>query len=405
MKNRFAKYILALIIFCLVLVLAFSNISNINISNINISNASLDFDDFPENEHYDLEWLLPPVNNEAISFSEGRAWVREKENGPWTLYDEEGNVIKSGFEADGFHEYKDGHAVFWESTESGRKLHGFVDLSGNIVLHLADYGGFVSYGDGLIEKRDTNGLSGYINYEGDWVIPPQFRSAHPFHDGMALVRRESMTGKRGYIDKEGNAVTDEIFEDAGYFSHGAARVQIDSLYGLIDKTGNYLLEPVYERLAWRLPNVFHVVRDGKESFIDRQGNKLPDFAFKKYSFETGFRKGRALVNLDKTSERAVLAVIDESGEIIYRLDDLKVRRRSMNFFNGDNFPVINENNQSCIIDREGRVIELPKFMDGSYVLRALDNNIIFVRKIGKDGNYAPGFQGYLRLIPKGGNLK
>ena len=74
----------------------------------------------------------------------------------------------------------------------------------------------------------------------------------------------------------------------------------------------------------------------------------------------------------------------------------------MNFFNGDNFPVINENNQSCIIDREGRVIELPKFIDGSYVLRALDDNIIIVQKF-KDGNFAPGYQGYLRLIPKGGN--
>ena len=70
-----------------------------------------------------------------------------------------------------------------------------------------------------------------------------------------------------------------------------------------------------------------------------------------------------------------------------------------NSFNGVFLPVKNEKNQTCIIDREGRVIELPKTLHSDYWLSSLENNIFLVNMVAK-GRIIPGNDGYFKLIPK-----
>ena len=61
---------------------------------------------------------------------------------------------------------------------------------------------------------------GYIDRSGKMVIPPQFKDAGPFSDGLARV----LLGKQGgYIDKSGQLVIKgEEFEEARLFSEGLA---------------------------------------------------------------------------------------------------------------------------------------------------------------------------------------
>jgi len=45
-------------------------------------------------DDFNFRWILPPEYYQGNNFHKGRAWVQEKKDGPWTLIDTEGNVIK-----------------------------------------------------------------------------------------------------------------------------------------------------------------------------------------------------------------------------------------------------------------------------------------------------------------------
>jgi hypothetical protein len=115
----------------------------------------------------------------------------------------------------------------------------------------------------------VNQLWGFIDQRGNFIIPPSFRSAHSFSDGLALVANED---QQGFIDKtgafkilvtglaepfsEGLAVVPAAndryisidtrgkpafpgnFMYATRFFHGLAHVKIsEETYAYIDKTG------------------------------------------------------------------------------------------------------------------------------------------------------------------------
>ena len=403
MKNKLTKCVATLMIY-LIPVLAF---------NLIINTALASDMDMPENEYYDLEWILPPENYRVTAFSEGRAWVKEKEDGPWTLYDEGGNVIKSGFKADGVSQFRDGVAVFWEETDPNTRFQGFVDLSGDIVIPLGFYGGFANfYGDGLIRKQDPEEyLYGYVNFAGEWVIPPKYRSSGTFQEGIAQVG-EKLDGKVGLIDKEGNVITEYIFDGVDNFHNGTAVFKLDSLYGLIDKKGNYVLEPTYS-IVYPYPveaELIAVVKNDKVGFIDRKGNVAIDFIFRHRQRRIPgyyrFYKGRALVLLDEPGKEIIPAIIDTSGKIVLRLDE-KTTRSYFDAFNGDFISLRDMRNRYCIIDRDGRTVELPQIIQSEYTISVSENNIFSVSRFWTSGaelgNTRPGFGGYFKLIPKGGN--
>lgn len=77
--------------------------------------------------------------------------------------------------------------------------------------------------DGL-QVFSYKGKIGYVDLQGDIVIPPRFSAASEFCEGRALVRLESET-ETGYtfINKKGDIVT-PVFEDAADYSNGLARV-------------------------------------------------------------------------------------------------------------------------------------------------------------------------------------
>ena len=80
---------------------------------------------------------------------------------------------------------------------------------------------------GLFPAEDENGKWGYVNEDGEFVIPAQFDHAFGFRGGYAeiVVFPEEYTGDRspyfcgysGLIDREGRIVLDPVWSiDAGY---------------------------------------------------------------------------------------------------------------------------------------------------------------------------------------------
>jgi|GEM_PF-5627012 len=89
-----------------------------------------------------------------------------------------------------------------------------------------------------------NGLWGYVNAEGNEVIPPGFTRASAFSEGLAAVQQK---WNWGYITPAGEVVIPFQFLEASPFQQGSAFVQDNYEGWYIDRNGQQLGEahPLY----------------------------------------------------------------------------------------------------------------------------------------------------------------
>lgn len=243
-----------------------------------------------KNGYFDLtgKRVIPEIYNSGSPFFNGYAFVRDCET--VTETDEDGDTyekrVVSAYLID-----KTGKVVLDLSDNFGQ-INGYGDGPGG--LGAAMVGSCGGYGEGLIgfshgyqlegnvKNKKTWGdqpaynLAGYMDLNGNIVIPQKYYETYPFNGGMAAVReaevktiysywdstlperievdsvelmpeeyRESMMenteavpGKWGYIDKEDHTVIPFIYDTAASFSGDYAVVSKDGKYGVIDRKNN-----------------------------------------------------------------------------------------------------------------------------------------------------------------------
>ena len=161
----------------------------------------------------------------------------------------DGKVYRFGIE------YSDGISgkLIWK-----RREWGFIDKSGKWVIE-PKFKEANPFSDGLaLVCSKSNGLFGFIDRSGAWVIEPTFEDpinntvrgreelqddyARDFSDGLALVRSKS-NGLYGFIDRSGAWVIEPQYDYARDFSEGLASVEVNGKYGYIDKTGVFVINP------------------------------------------------------------------------------------------------------------------------------------------------------------------
>ena len=118
---------------------------------------------------------------------------------------------------------------------------GFIDKNGDGVIPTT-YDKAYSFSGGIALVQD-DGLFGYIDKKGGIAIPFQFKAAGSIKEGLAWVNKD---GKYGYIDNAGRLVIDYQFEEAGAFSDGLAVVKKNGKWGYIDKDGGTAIDFQYE---------------------------------------------------------------------------------------------------------------------------------------------------------------
>lgn len=84
---------------------------------------------------------------------------------------------------------------------------------------------------------------GFINQQGEFVIPLQFELADRFRDGLALVK---INGKFGYIDGARKFIIQPHYEHAESFSEGLAAARVNGKYGYIDATEQMVIAPQFD---------------------------------------------------------------------------------------------------------------------------------------------------------------
>jgi hypothetical protein len=186
-------------------------------------------------------------------------------------------------------------------------MHGYIDIHGKYVIELQNAVGY-TFVDGLSPICDSRFMIGYINKEGELVIPRKFDNPSYFYEGLAAQNGASQMGyinKSGefeikpqyddvrqfsegrafvafadakfnttwaLIDKTGNKIVDYKFSKVQDFSDGKAAVEYKSQWGYIDHFGNYAIEPKFKVAGSFKDGIAFAAKDDEFGFIDKKGN-------------------------------------------------------------------------------------------------------------------------------------
>ena len=121
---------------------------------------------------------------------------------------------------------------------------GYGDRNGNMRIP-PKWKSAAPFKDGLAAVEDFNGHYGHINLKGEIVYPPKWKYAGSFSCGLARVLDKR--GKWGYVDKSGDMKIPCRWKDAESFSRDLACVMNnDNKYGYIDINGSEIIPCKWE---------------------------------------------------------------------------------------------------------------------------------------------------------------
>ena len=272
---------------------------------------------------------------------------------------------------------------------------GYIDKNGNEVIP-CKYDDAWGLSEGLAGVK-INGKYGFIDKNGKEVIPCKYDSAYSFSEGLAYVQ---MNGKCGFIDKNGNEVIPCKYDDAGSFSEGLASVKMNGKYGFIDKNGNEVI-PCKYYIAWNFSEgLAGVIMNGRWGFIDKNGKEVIPC---KYDWADTFSEGLAEVEMNRK-----WGFIDKNGNEVIpcKYDGAWVFSEGL--------AEVKMNGKWGFIDKNGNEVFPCKYDDaGSFYegLASVEMNgkYGFVDKNGKEVipceyEEAYGFSNGLALVKKNGYL-
>jgi len=198
--------------------------------------------------------------------------------------------------------FRDGIARF-----SGDTGTGFVDVTGRVVIPERP-GITSSFSYGRASVSDEYGLLGYIDMQGNVVIPTIFQQGFAFVDGLAIVQKDDLWG---FIDIDGNVVVPLIYEQVHLFSDGLAAVSnTDGKWGFVDRNGNEVVPLIYRQVFSFREGMATVEDNGKFGILDRTGRVIVPI---ENDWVSGFGKDGIAAVIGDVSVDGSSFFIDRSG--------------------------------------------------------------------------------------------
>jgi hypothetical protein len=165
--------------------------------------------------------------------------------GKWGYINRQGEmVIQPQFKE--AREFRNGHAIVVDQFAVGdheRKMYAVIDTLGRIIMQSFN-GSFTYYSEGLgiYTEKDKNGkkVYGFVDSTGAVVIPAKYEDATGFYDGLCAVKEK---GKVGYINKKGEWVIQPAYDWGGGFKFGTALIIENNKYGIINREGKMVWGP------------------------------------------------------------------------------------------------------------------------------------------------------------------
>ena len=281
------------------------------------------------------------VFEEASSFCDGLAAVRVK--GQIGYINKQGKMlIQPQFEeGKGF---KNGKALVW--TERGGPW-AFIDTQGKIIVSFDKSYSFPGHGPDFIDDRAVfyqrvgmGNQYGFLNENGEQVIPLSYQDARPFSEGLAAVQidttaTDAWKDSWSFIDREGNIAMDRRFYGVSQFKDGLASVDIYTSEGSREEYINTRGETVFvvpeegKGNVFRYGNEFEImvcIEHNQCGFKDQTGNWIIDPHFPPLGafhdglavFTASYRSENdfALRGKNVTIKTVGCGVINRQGEIV-----------------------------------------------------------------------------------------
>lgn len=228
----------------------------------------------------------------------------------------------------------------------------FVDANGNYVTEPI-FDSARSFADNGLAAVKVDGMWGYINTNGEFVIEPKTYSqvGDFMSNGLALVC--TGPGGYGYIDESGEYVIEPKLLDAGDFDeNGLAIVKelkmTDRGYGVIDSKGSYVIEPKFDFdfIFSFADNGLAVAKvNGKAGYINMEGEFVIEPIF--------YSAGDFVNGLARVSDAAGTGYINERGEyVIEPREDIYYAYP----FDDDGYAVIRGDENWTVINRSGETV-------------------------------------------------
>ena len=126
------------------------------------------------------KYVIEPIYFDITSFSQGVAMAQETENGGARLIDKTGKFAIKLDKREG--SFSGGYAVV--EDETGK--YGFIDEEGNLVIP-CQYDDLIGFTDDGIAPVKVGNLWGYIRTDNTWFLEPQFDDAYTFRNGYAYI--------------------------------------------------------------------------------------------------------------------------------------------------------------------------------------------------------------------------
>ena len=237
---------------------------------------------------YDLNGnkVMGPKYDDIKPFCNGLAPACEK--GKWGYINEKGKQVFDFIytSAEPFNE--NGVAVV--GLGNNLKL---IDVNRNL-LGDNEYNEIGDFKDG-IAKAKRNGKYGFINSQGEEIIPCKYDRIEAFDDETQMAKVYN-GNKFGYVSKKGNVVVPAKFDQIGKFnSDGIAKVKSNDLWGYVNNNGQELVSCEYTSIGDIQDNMVLVSKNGKWGFAGVNGNNnIPCI----YEAAKPFNDGEAAVKKD-----------------------------------------------------------------------------------------------------------
>lgn len=192
-----------------------------------------------------FDYVVPPKYETIYPFSEGRAQVIDDKG--YRVIDEQGKELtKKSYSYIG--QFQDSRAVVANTMDDGRYLYGYLDENGEEVIPI-QFEVAQDFHDGKAVVNMKEKENAIIDREGRILQKFPYYTVGALREGKMSFQKE-MGELFGYINEQGNIVIQPQFRSAEPFQEGRAIVSLErdfwNRYGLIDPNGNIVIPLEYD---------------------------------------------------------------------------------------------------------------------------------------------------------------
>ena len=222
------------------------------------------------------QWVIPAQYDHVFNFRSGLAKVY---NAPDDFYiNPQGKTVYPPLFDEWLFDPGDGTCIAFKKDDK----YGFADSTGRIIIQ-PQYRMAYSFSEGLAYVEDIQGGTGFINMNGEYVIPPVYQFNGPTYcqESRIIVNNSE---HEGFMDKNGKEITPIQYDYVNAFKNGFAKVAykdearmksiyMEYTYGYINWNGKEIIPCLYEELRY-LPDfaLFCARRSDSVYYIDTIGN-------------------------------------------------------------------------------------------------------------------------------------